>query len=541
MGEETLLQVSCKWKFKMNKKTQYRDGILSVTNDRMYFQRLYDNEPLLTLPWGDVKSMAPGVKGSGEEVSYLLKVDVLGETVEEWKRMVRLEQCRRAGSLLFVFVSLDERDAILDLSQPLLHVSSTVRSTDIQVLRQRATILAAYPEVQRLYEELVGGGVISEDEFWSTRGDLLADETHRTASQQQSLPSSSLADVRPIMGLSNAVKYKLTPAVIRQIFMEYPAVEKAYNASVPMHQSEVEFWTNYFKSQYFHKDQKGQDGRDNQVVGVAINPDEDIFSNAEVEDLQVVSAAGYGKGVKRLRRGEDLRRFDLEKAIHRGELDTEEESTGKRRKVVNAKELALIRRVNRHGTIVLGPERSETSEDSDEDQLVELEPTPTLDYIVLEDDVKARCQTHREEDVAVKQQVSRQQVTAMHSKLRQWREKMEGGTVVSEAQLILCADKVNEVEKKEEERIMRNRLNVAGIRLEDLEKEAFKRYFDIAQELLRHYHHDRGDESLHGRVQEKMNSLYVEIENYISQLGDNDKNKASLLLPVLKSLNKVLS
>ncbi len=41
---------------------------------------------------------------------------------------------------------------------------------------------------------------------------------------------------------SGEIKYRLTPEIIRQIFVEYPGVKKVYDEHVPTKISEKDFW-----------------------------------------------------------------------------------------------------------------------------------------------------------------------------------------------------------------------------------------------------------------------------------------------------------
>ena len=41
---------------------------------------------------------------------------------------------------------------------------------------------------------------------------------------------------------------------MRQIFILYPAVHKAYEEKVPLELSDEQFWRKYLESEYFHRD-----------------------------------------------------------------------------------------------------------------------------------------------------------------------------------------------------------------------------------------------------------------------------------------------
>lgn len=85
---------------------------------------------------------------------------------------------------------------------------------------------------------------------------MIDSELLKSNNQQKGMPTALLADVRPIIESSGTVHYTLTPTIIHQIFVEKPAVEKLYKENVPEKMSERDFWTKYFESLHFHRDNK---------------------------------------------------------------------------------------------------------------------------------------------------------------------------------------------------------------------------------------------------------------------------------------------
>lgn len=53
------------------------------------------------------------------------------------------------------------------------------------------------------------------------------------------------------------IELKLDAATIREIFIAYPHVKKAFDLNVPHKVSETAFWTRFLQSQYFHRDRGG--------------------------------------------------------------------------------------------------------------------------------------------------------------------------------------------------------------------------------------------------------------------------------------------
>lgn len=122
-------------------------------------------------------------------------------------------------------------------------------------IKQRAALLAANPTLKRQHTEMVNEGLISEEDFWSSRRHLIANEASKR--QKTGKTSAILTDLSGDNDTGgNVVKYNLNAEVIHQIFIQYPAVHLAYQSQVPDKMTETEFWGAFFKSKYFHRDRK---------------------------------------------------------------------------------------------------------------------------------------------------------------------------------------------------------------------------------------------------------------------------------------------
>lgn len=97
--------------------------------------------------------------------------------------------------------------------------------------RLRKLVLNSSPALAQLHRELVIGGDISEAEFWEGREDLVA--AVEAVEKQKKGRSGEMVDPRPETSDGGEVTVKITPALIREIFEEYPAVLKAYDENVP--------------------------------------------------------------------------------------------------------------------------------------------------------------------------------------------------------------------------------------------------------------------------------------------------------------------
>ncbi|GAA5844577.1 hypothetical protein JCM9279_006352 [Rhodotorula babjevae] len=126
--------------------------------------------------------------------------------------------------------------------------SSTAAAT---TNRLRKLVLQANPPLLALHRELVLTSIITEAEFWDGREDLL-----EAVAAEQGLvkgKSGEMVDPKTVTGQNGEVTVKITPALIREIFEEFPVVLRAYNDNVPDPLDEAAFWTRYFQSKLFNR------------------------------------------------------------------------------------------------------------------------------------------------------------------------------------------------------------------------------------------------------------------------------------------------
>mmetsp|Transcript_10126 Transcript_10126/g.18917 ORF Transcript_10126/g.18917 Transcript_10126/m.18917 type:complete len:625 (+) Transcript_10126:165-2039(+) len=126
---------------------------------------------------------------------------------------------------------------------------------------RREQLLAADAELRRLHKELVGEGVIGEDEFWTTRSKLVSDSEGRDVATRKGMTSSLLSDVEHAEMAGKGSKFQLTPEAVMDIFQMYPAVLEEYNAKVPLEMTKDEFWVKYFQHEVFTKSSRGSASR----------------------------------------------------------------------------------------------------------------------------------------------------------------------------------------------------------------------------------------------------------------------------------------
>ncbi|KAL9189644.1 hypothetical protein ACHAXT_009319 [Thalassiosira profunda] len=135
----------------------------------------------------------------------------------------------------------------------------------VALVATRAALLASDPALRAQHRLLVlDGGTLSEEDFWETHSRLVADEYAKISGKAHKGTSSDIKSSLDL-GISTTAKKDAKKAgsggvvhlgveEMRQIFLMYPAVHKAYEEKVPLELSEEQFWRKYLESEYFHRD-----------------------------------------------------------------------------------------------------------------------------------------------------------------------------------------------------------------------------------------------------------------------------------------------
>jgi len=151
--------------------------------------------------------------------------------------------------------------------------SSFIALTDTSLTVTRSSLLSSDPTLRMQHSLLVLGDpppsndtvnnninhtqlapILSKNDFWSTHKMREANHTAKIrGTVSRGLPSTMKSSL-DLLSIGTKKPIHLGVEEMRQIFILYPAVHKAYEAMVPLELSEEQFWRKYLESEYFHRD-----------------------------------------------------------------------------------------------------------------------------------------------------------------------------------------------------------------------------------------------------------------------------------------------
>eukprot|EP00585_Thalassiosira_rotula_P000817 CAMPEP_0196160750 /NCGR_PEP_ID=MMETSP0910-20130528/46989_1 /TAXON_ID=49265 /ORGANISM="Thalassiosira rotula, Strain GSO102" /LENGTH=748 /DNA_ID=CAMNT_0041425689 /DNA_START=1 /DNA_END=2247 /DNA_ORIENTATION=+ len=148
--------------------------------------------------------------------------------------------------------------------------SHYINHDPVALIATRSSLLASDPALRAQHRLLVlDGGTLSEEDFWETHSQLVANEYAKISGKTNCGMSSDIKSSLDLGISSNSSKkgpakkggatarggvVHLGVEEMRQIFIMYPAVHRAYEEKVPLELSEEQFWRKYLESEYFHRD-----------------------------------------------------------------------------------------------------------------------------------------------------------------------------------------------------------------------------------------------------------------------------------------------
>ncbi|KAI8784139.1 general transcription factor IIH subunit 1 [Biomphalaria glabrata] len=224
---------------------------------------------------------------------------------------------------------LQDRESVKELLQQLLPKFKRKISSELE---EKNRVLQQDPEAFQLYKDLVVSGVISPEEFWSSKAHLLSSSSKSSQTQNLGVSPAFLADIKPQTDGANGLKYNLTVDIIQSIFKTYPMVKKKHAEAVPHLVSESDFWTRFFQSHYFHRDRQ------------ALVP-KDIFTECAKNDEEVMKEEITRHGNDPLVDLTQIKDQNIDDE-YRGIVDDNRSSS-------NIANQSMIRRFNQHSTMVL--------------------------------------------------------------------------------------------------------------------------------------------------------------------------------------------
>ncbi|KAJ2481837.1 RNA polymerase II transcription factor B subunit 1 [Coemansia sp. RSA 2131] len=245
-------------------------------------------------------------------------------------------------------------------------------------IKLRQEVLAKNRDLAKVHKTLVIPGLVPEDEFWSTRRNIL--ETYAIQSQLRKGEASSWLYLSHTIQESGNFKYTITPNVARRIFKEYPQVKRAYVENVPHAVGEKEFWKRFVASQFFNRGRTtdAYKGRD-KIFDKCVDEEDAVFRDTGRFDVAFLT-----------------RLLDLTRT-EEDSVETGNAPDFTMRPSTVDKKLPLIRRFNQHSQLVLqtvlNNKRRQLAEHDVVDKALE-EATLLRDLDALVPEKKVRLSIH---------------------------------------------------------------------------------------------------------------------------------------------------
>ena len=285
-NKEVLLQ------FKNTIKFKKTDGTLKLIADKLVWTPVGSEVPKVECPYSEIKVQRISPEGSSKVQLQVVKHD--------------------GSSFSFHFANPEGRDKQLsernDVKDQLAQLIPAHRHKANKELEAKNKMLTDNPELYQLYKDLVVSGIITSEEFWSNRNmsNEKAQKPKESSSQEIGISSGFLADIRPDMHGCNELRFNLTVDSIEAIFKTYPAVRRKFEKCVPNEMTEKDFWTEFFRSQHFHRDRFSSGKSTKDMFGDCAKKDEqqnlqesiDKISNPllDLTGASPVQDEGYGQG-----------------------------------------------------------------------------------------------------------------------------------------------------------------------------------------------------------------------------------------------------
>lgn len=356
------------------------EGTAILSNDRFTFQPSSSGSNPLHIAWS---SVAKHQVSPAKHSKALLKLNLTSGKSITFKLGERseLERIRKdVTNRLITFREKNQNTPNVNKKRSHAELTSAdfgqIDPTSMAVTR--SSLLAANAILRSQHRYLVTETqTLSEDDFWKTHQSLVEEEYAKICGTTKTGPSSLLQS-----HLVTVQDNKITLGVeeMRQIFIMYPAVHKAYEEKVPLELSDEQFWRKYLESEFFHRD-RGKLGTaarnhaseskknnnpnkltsDQQDARAAAVGTDDLFSRYDqklreaIGQASHVLASGSPNGKKKLGTNLAVGQFDLASTYEteRGHILEGPKDIHPPNEEDNGKGARVIRKYNRHWAMVL--------------------------------------------------------------------------------------------------------------------------------------------------------------------------------------------
>lgn len=214
------------------------------------------------------------------------------------------------------------------------------QKSDVVPLKLRGQVLLSNPALLSLHKQVVGTGIVSDDDFWAHPARLALLQSERARLEQKQGRRGQFADPRPTQNEAGEMKLNITPQLVRELFEQYPVLARAYQENVPMRLDESTFWARYFQSKLYHQ---LRTSIRSDASKQTLQPD-DIFDKYLVQEDDGL---------------EPLRRYDPhDRLLDLAATEEDHEETGNirdwtMRPGFDRRTLPLVRRFNQHSESIL--------------------------------------------------------------------------------------------------------------------------------------------------------------------------------------------
>ncbi|KAJ2766939.1 RNA polymerase II transcription factor B subunit 1, partial [Coemansia nantahalensis] len=282
---------------------------------------------------------APGSAAPPRPLSYIFHWKQEDEAVaiaERWKFVSELSPLSSKGAAEATAAGTGAAAAPAAVSAEYSKVRIGAVPASVEEVKLRQEVLSKNGDLAKVHKSLVISGLISEDEFWSTRKHIL--ETSAIQSQLRKGETSAWLELTRMSQETGNFKSTITPNIARRIFREYPQVKRAYIDNVPHKVGEKTFWKRFVASQFFNRGRTADayKGRDS------------IFDKCSLEEDAALSdsrEANYAFLARLL----DLTRTEEDS------IETGNAPDFTMRPSIADNKLPLIRRFNNRSLLVLQP------------------------------------------------------------------------------------------------------------------------------------------------------------------------------------------